>query len=42
MAYVAMACLLLLQWHRIVGVGHGRRDDFFGFWSAQRGVLTKS
>jgi hypothetical protein len=36
MAYDATACLLLLLWRRRVGVGHGRRDDFFGFWSAQR------
>jgi hypothetical protein len=36
MAYVATDCLLLLLWHRRVGVGHGADDLFLDFWSAQR------
>ena len=38
MAYVATACVLLLLWHRRVGVRHGRRDDFLDLVGVEREV----
>ena len=44
MAYVATACLLLLPWHRRVGIGHGASMFFldFGRRGAQSEAVSKN